>query len=158
MNLYFYINANGEQAGPVSPEEFAAHGITQNTLVWCTGMEKWTNASEVKELSAFFIPTPPAPPVRPERPVTPQYKPNVSNQPKPDNNLTWAILSTIFCCMPLGIPAIIFANKVDALWANGCYEEARDAANKAKTWSLCSLGGGVIVFLICFFLGFISAI
>ena len=38
---------------------------------------------------------------------------------KPDNYLVWAILSTVFCCLPLGIVAIVKASKVDALWAQG---------------------------------------
>ncbi len=32
---------------------------------------------------------------------------------KPDNFLVWAILSTVLCCLPLGIVAIVYANKVD---------------------------------------------
>ena len=38
---------------------------------------------------------------------------------KPDNNLVWAILSTVLCCMPLGIVAIIKATSVDTLWTAG---------------------------------------
>jgi len=30
----------------------------------------------------------------------------------PDNNLVWAILCTVMCCMPLGIVAIIKSTKV----------------------------------------------
>ena len=43
---------------------------------------------------------------------------------KPDNNMLWAILSTLFCCLPLGIVAIINAAKVDGLYRSGDYSGA----------------------------------
>ncbi len=35
-----------------------------------------------------------------------------ANKP-PDNNLVWAILCTVLCCLPLGIVAIIKSTKVN---------------------------------------------
>ena len=64
---------------------------------------------------------------------------------KPDNYLVWAILSTVLCCWPLGIVSIIYASKVDLLWAIGQYAAALDAADKAKKWFFGSLGAGVAV-------------
>lgn len=57
-------------------------------------------------------------------------------QPKPDSNLVWAILSTCFCCLPLGIVAIVNAAKVDDLYRNGDYAAAWEASEKAKKYSL----------------------
>ncbi|MCI5981812.1 MAG: CD225/dispanin family protein [Bacteroidales bacterium] len=57
---------------------------------------------------------------------------------RPSNHLVWAILSTLFCCLPLGIVAIVYASKVDSLYERGDYSGAQDAADKAKnfvTWS-----------------------
>lgn len=34
------------------------------------------------------------------------------SQPKPDSNLVWGILTTILCCLPLGIVSIVKASKV----------------------------------------------
>lgn len=56
----------------------------------------------------------------------------------PDSNLVWAILTTILCCWPFGIPAIVNAAKVDRYWIAGYREEAYEAANKAKKWSIVS--------------------
>lgn len=39
--------------------------------------------------------------------------------PPPQNNLVLAILATVLCCLPGGIYAIIQANKVNTLWAQG---------------------------------------
>lgn len=66
-----------------------------------------------------------------------------NNKVKPDNFLVWAILSTVLCCLPLGIVAIVYANKVDGLWYAGKYDEAEDALKKAKMWTYISAGVGV---------------
>ncbi len=80
---------------------------------------------------------------------------------KPDNYLVWAILSTVFCCIPLGIVAIVKASKVDALWAQGLQEEAIEAANDAKKWSIIgAVAGvlGVVLYVVfCLVLGFAAA-
>ena len=39
--------------------------------------------------------------------------------PPPDNNLVWAILCTVLCCLPFGIVSIIKSTKVKELWAQG---------------------------------------
>lgn len=74
---------------------------------------------------------------------------------KPSNNLVWAILSTLFCCLPLGIVSIVFAAKVDGLWSAGQYDAAREAAGKAKSWALISAGVGIGV-LVLYFVGIIA--
>jgi len=51
---YFYVDANKQKAGPVSPEEFPSLGITEETLVWTKGMPQWTKAGQVPELADFF--------------------------------------------------------------------------------------------------------
>ena len=46
---------------------------------------------------------------------------NPQMMPKPDNNLVLAIFSTVCCCLPLGIVAIIKACSVNTLYAAGNY-------------------------------------
>ena len=60
----------------------------------------------------------------------------MENQVKPDNNMLWAILSTVFCCLPLGIVSIVYASKVNGLYTAGNYDEAQAAADKAKNWAM----------------------
>ena len=75
---------------------------------------------------------------------------------KPDNNLVWAILSTLFCCLPFGIVAIVYAAKVDGLWNSGDQDGARDAAEKAKKYSLWGaiLGGAfALIYFILLIVG-----
>ena len=74
---------------------------------------------------------------------------------KPNNYLVWAILGTIFCCLPFGIVSIVYASKVDGLWLAGDYFAATEAARKAKTWFWWSFGIGltaniiVLIYYIC---------
>ncbi|MFI3261777.1 MAG: CD225/dispanin family protein [Rikenellaceae bacterium] len=64
---------------------------------------------------------------------------------KPDNFLVWAILATIFCCLPFGVASIVNASKVDNRWATGDYNGAINAANSAKTWFWWALGTGLFI-------------
>ncbi len=66
-------------------------------------------------------------------------------QPKPDSNLVWAILTTLLCCLPFGIVAIVYASKVDSLYAAGQYAEAQQASDNAKKWSILAAVVGALV-------------
>ncbi len=67
---------------------------------------------------------------------------------KPDNGLIWAILSTVFCCLPFGIVAIVKATQVDTYWAAGNFDAANQAARDARKWSWISAGMAVAIFVI----------
>ena len=56
------------------------------------------------------------------------------------NHLVWAILSTLFCCLPLGIVSIVHASQVDGRRAAGDLVGARTASDKAKFWAMLSAG------------------
>ena len=59
------------------------------------------------------------------------------------NNLVWAILATIFCCLPTGIVAIVYAAQVDGKVSAGDIAGARESARLAGIWSWVSLGVGL---------------
>lgn len=59
--------------------------------------------------------------------------------PRPDNYLVWAILATVFCCLPFGIVAIVYASKVNTLYDAREYEAAMRASNDAKKWCIISV-------------------
>lgn len=54
------------------------------------------------------------------------------------NHLVWAILATLFCCLPLGIVSIVYAAQVDGRRAAGDIAGARELADKAKMWAIYS--------------------
>ena len=63
--------------------------------------------------------------------------------PKPDTNLVWAILTTVFCCLPLGIISIVQASKVDSLYAVGNYQGALAASANARKYAIWAAVVGV---------------
>ncbi|MCL1837882.1 MAG: CD225/dispanin family protein [Propionibacteriaceae bacterium] len=65
--------------------------------------------------------------------------------PPPDNYLVWAILSTILCCMPLGIASIVFSSQVQSKWAVGDFAGAQDSSQKAKRFAMIAAISGAVV-------------
>lgn len=63
----------------------------------------------------------------------------------PPSNLVWAILVTIFCCLPFGIVAIVYAARVDGLARAGDLAGARDASRKAQNWSIAAAAVGLLI-------------
>ncbi|MFZ2653725.1 MAG: CD225/dispanin family protein [Victivallales bacterium] len=63
------------------------------------------------------------------------------------NYLIPSILVTIFCCWPVGIPAIIFAAQVNSKLAAGDYNGAVIASGKAKLFTIIAVISGFIVIL-----------
>jgi uncharacterized membrane protein YvbJ len=57
------------------------------------------------------------------------------------NYLVQAILVTIFCCLPFGIVAIVFAAQVNGKLQAGDINGAMESSRKAKMW--CWLGFGI---------------
>lgn len=56
----------------------------------------------------------------------------------PDNYLVWGILSTLFCCLPLGIVSIVYSTKVNNLFHAGDHAGAMAASENAKKWAIIS--------------------
>jgi hypothetical protein len=75
------------------------------------------------------------------------------------NYLVFAILATVFCCLPAGIPAIIYAAQVNGKLQAGDVAGAQVASNNAKMWCLISLGLGlgiVALYALMIMLGLLS--
>jgi hypothetical protein len=66
----------------------------------------------------------------------------------PPNYLVWAILSTLFCCLPLGVAAIVFASQVNSKYNVGDYAGAQDSSRKARNFSLWSTIAGVALWVV----------
>lgn len=158
--MQWYYSKNGTQLGPVSQDELAskvASGeVSSSDLVWKDGMADWIPASQVAELRVV----PAASPVSPVSgvpgvssgspyvaPVNP-YSPTSAPNHEIPNYLWQSIVVTILCCWPLGIPAIVFAAKVDGLKARGDIAGAMAASANAKRWTWIAFGLGLTVAVI----------
>lgn len=60
------------------------------------------------------------------------------------NYLIPAILSTVFCCLPLGVVSIIFATQVNSKVASGDIAGAMEASKKAKMFMFIAIGAGLL--------------
>jgi len=69
----------------------------------------------------------------------------------PERPKTWlveSILITILCCLPFGIVGIVNAAKVNSLYDQTLYDEAKRASASAKKWAIIGLVVGLIVSLV----------
>jgi len=66
----------------------------------------------------------------------------------PPNYLVWAILSTIFCFLPLGIASIVFSAQVNSKWAIGDAAGAQRASELAKKLTIWAVVVGAIGYVI----------
>jgi hypothetical protein len=74
------------------------------------------------------------------------------------NHLTEAILVTLCCCVPFGIPAIVYAAQVSGKVAAGDIQGALESSRKAKMWSWIGFGTGLGVGLLYLLLGLAGVI
>jgi hypothetical protein len=91
------------------------------------------------------------------------FQPGVA-QPQPvavQNYLVFAILATVLCCLPAGIPAIVYAAQVNGKLQMGDLAGAQLASKNAKMWCLISAGLGLgvgIIYAVLVMVGLLSGI
>jgi len=158
--MQWYYSKNNTQLGPVAADELRAKlvsgEVSQTDLIWKEGMADWLPAARVPEFASPA--TSPVPPVVPSGdnathspyapPVVPSYPPSAMIGATIPNYLWQSIVVTLFCCLPFGIVAIVYAAKVDSLRAAGDFNGATAASASAKTWCLVALASGLIPMLI----------
>lgn len=92
-------------------------------------------------------------PVRPPQPKPqPQQQWDWQQEPKeipegaevPPAYLVWAILSTVLCCIPLGIPAIIFSAQTRSAIKKGDLEKARKMSDRTQWCIILAIVLGLI--------------
>src|SRR5579863_7706515 len=65
-----------------------------------------------------------------------------------ENYLVFAILTTVLCCLPAGIPAIVYAAQVNGKLQAGDIAGAQLASKNAKMWCWVAFGAGLAVFVL----------
>lgn len=66
--------------------------------------------------------------------------------------LILSIISTVCCCIPLGIVAIFYTVKINNAVSTGDAESARHAANMAKIWIIVAVVVGIVIDIIAYVL------
>ena len=71
------------------------------------------------------------------------------------NYLAPSIIVTLFCCLPLGIPAILFSAQVNGKIQAGDIRGAMESSRRAKMWCLLSFGVGLVLDILFFLFYFV---
>lgn len=169
----FYFIRNGQQIGPIEAEQLARENITPQTMVWRQGMEDWKEARLLPELDFLWqnnanngasgVPPFQAPPSQQSfasQNNTPyNIYANGGIPPKcPPTYLAFAIIVTIFCAWPLGIPAIINATRVEKAYNQGDFSGAERFSKAARSWSIASMAVAAALVLLWGVIVFFSAV
>lgn len=153
--MEYWIIVNDERVGPLTIEELKKYDIKKDTPVWCAGLDDWTHAGQISDLSQLFCIDENvisedkkedeiiaiSEPESIEPAIDIEEKPL---RPCPPSYLVWAVLVIILCCAPLGIPAIIYSSQVKTKYNNGDYSGARKASERAALWVILAFVGGLI--------------
>ena len=171
--MQYWINHNGVQSGPVDLEDIKQMGLTSRAYVWHEGLADWAKITQLPELQGLYeietgdpiegkqevsatdtdepvvghpYPQPDKastqPQYAPQQPYVPQGTPA---EPCPPTNLAWAIISTVLCCIPTGIVAIVYALKVTNKYREGDIEGAKHASEVGAWWCIATIILGIIV-------------
>jgi hypothetical protein len=148
--MYRIIGADGREYGPISAEQlraWMAEGrVNHQTRIRAEDSADWKTVADLPEFS-----TPP--------PIHPSIPPSMARPLAPGavpNHLVFAILVTLCCCLPLGIPAIVYAGQVNGRLSAGDQAGAQEASRKAQMWCWIAFGLGIISNLLSslYWLGF----
>lgn len=101
------------------------------------GFSNADNATFCTQCGRNLQPGRPAPPLQATGVVIPPAGATIPNY------LVFAILTTVFCCLPTGIAAIIYASQVNTKFQLGDVAGAQTASNNAKMWCWVSFGLGL---------------
>lgn len=156
MSEYFVHTASGERYGPASADtltQWASEGrIPPGTMVEEAGTGSRMPVTNVPGFISARVMTQPPHHQNDQlhagqwqnpmaNPMAGQY----SGYQYVNNNLVKAILTTLFCTMPLGIVAIVYAAQVDGFARRGDIASAQNSANKANIWANWSIGVAVAI-------------
>jgi hypothetical protein len=60
----------------------------------------------------------------------------------------WAILTTLFCCLPFGVVSIVYAAQVDSKYNSGDLAGARSASESAKKWAIIAAAVSIVLIVV----------
>lgn len=66
------------------------------------------------------------------------------NKPNKESALVSSILATLFCCLPLGVVAIVYATQADSAYEKGDFPAYQSLLKKARSWRNWCIGLGLL--------------
>lgn len=144
--MYQIIGVDGKEYGPVSADQvrqwISAGRANGQTLANLVGDLDWKPLGSFAEFSGWLNKPPPMPP----KELLPSSASSVARPTLP-NYLAPAILATLCCCLPLGIPAIFYSTQVSSKLEAGDIAGATKASANARIWCWIAFGTGALLSL-----------
>lgn len=145
--MFKIIGGDGRPYGPVSADQirqWIAEGrANAQTLGQAEGSVEWKPLGLFPEFAVSATP--------PVIPSTPTAAPAATFQQRQHvhSYLVPAIFSTICCCLPVGIVAIVYAAQVNSKLQSGDMVGAIEASQKARTWFWVAVVLGLFSTICC---------
>ena len=73
-----------------------------------------------------------------------QRVPHFPAPPNVPNYLVQSIVTTLCCCLPFGIVALVYSAQVNSKLAAGDVAGAQASSKNAKTWAIVALIAGIV--------------
>jgi hypothetical protein len=143
LGMFKIIGGDQRPYGPVSADQlrqWVAEGRADGqTLVQAEGSADWKPLASFPEFAGLVA----TPPTVASAPSAAAWTPSA---PRPDipTYLPHAIFVTLCCCLPLGVPAIVYASQVSSKLARGDVDGAKAASAKARMWFWIALAVGAV--------------
>ncbi|MFD2966925.1 CD225/dispanin family protein [Sphingobacterium bambusae] len=164
----FHYTDGTNTFGPFTVEELQGKGITGDTYVWTEGLPSWVVARQIPELASvisdgqqpYYSSGGATVPPQFGAPRPPVFAQQYGGRP-PKTYLVETILTTIFCCWPLGIPSIIYAARVEKKYYAGDISGAEQDSANAKKWMWINVGACIglwFLYFLIFGLGIFGAL
>jgi hypothetical protein len=155
--MYIVIGGDGKEYGPkasVEVRDWIAEGrLNPQSQIKEQGDDEWKVLGSLQEFATDFAGSNPSMPQAGVSPTPQIHQPYAQGaMPNIPNYLVQSILVTLCCCMPFGIPAIVYAPKVEGLVRMGNIVGAQEASAKAKMWCWIGFGVGIPATIAFFFL------
>ena len=149
--MKIFVGKNDEQYGPFTVnqinESIAKGEFSLEDLGWYEGLDEWKPLRNIEGIiDAAVIAS---------NVSSSSNNINASSEQVP-SNLVWGILSTLCCCLPLGIVSIVYASKVEGYVFAGDIETAKENSKKAAMWAWISFGVSLVGGIIWFIIGAVS--
>jgi hypothetical protein len=149
--MQWYYSKGGIQSGPIGELEIrakiASGELSPTDLVWQESFRDWVPASQAGLAQDFPQAVPPPMPAGGMLPPpVPPAAPAWATAGEVIPNYLWQSIVLIMLCWPTGLPAVVYASKVDSSLVRGDIQGARNASQTAKIW--CWVGYGFYLAMI----------
>ena len=155
----YHVARDGQEIGifeqDVLSSKVADGTVRVTDLCWTAGMDKWVGVGQ--ELSTVGEATPLGGGPATQDPVWSAPTGGDARGQMPPNHLVWSILTTLLCCLPFCIVAIVYSSKVEPRFLGADIAGVQHASAKAKLWCWISFGSVLILVAIFFAIGLLGA-